>query len=486
MKRLLFLILSLWLYAEGAYSQNTTRPNVLFFIIDDLNDWISVLNKDNPIKMPNLERLAKEGVLFTHAYASSPSCNPSRASMLTGTRPNKTGVYSNASDWRNALPNAITIQRYFKDRGYFVCGSGKIFHHQFNWAFHDNASFDEYLMMSISEPYPDKKLNGYDWFGTQNTDWGVWPGDIKKTADYRTAEYAVEKLQQNFDQPFFLNVGIFKPHSPFFAPQEFFDKYPLSKLTMPKLYEGDTLDLPSGAKQLFSLTDKGYGSGRGFWKGLLRAKTENPEVYKEFVQAYQACATFADSMVGKVLDALDKSPYKNNTIIVLCADNGFHLGEKDHIEKFVLWEKATHVPFIIVAPGVTKSGMVITKPVDLTTIYPTLVDLCGFEVPKTLDGFSLTPLLKDTSVKIPPALMTYLKGNHAIRTERWRFIHYADGTEELYDHSTDENEWHNLAGNPRYQKIMDELRTYLPKQNAESVPDLKRPAGQVNAESKFN
>lgn len=163
-------------------TEKVTRPNVLFFAVDDLNDWISVLNKDNPIKMPNLEKLAKEGVLFTHAYCPSPACNPSRASILTGTRPNKTGVYSNSSDWRSALTNAVTLQRYFKANGYFVCGSGKIFHHFNDRAFHDNASFNEYLMMAINEPYPDNRLNGFDWFGSRNSDWGAWPKDIKKTS----------------------------------------------------------------------------------------------------------------------------------------------------------------------------------------------------------------------------------------------------------------------------------------------------------------
>jgi arylsulfatase A-like enzyme len=449
------------------------KPNVLFIVVDDLNDWISVLNKENPIKMPNLERLAGQGVLFTHAYCSSPACNPSRSSVLTGTRPNKTGIYGNSSDWRKALPDAVPLQRYFKDNGYFVCGSGKIFHHHKDWAFHDNASFNEYLMLAINEPYPEKKINGYYWFGTRNTDWGAWPDDIEKTADYRTAEYAVQKLHQDFDQPFFLNVGIYKPHSPFFAPHEFFDKYPLSGLKMPELYNDDVADLPSGANELVQLTNKGYGSGKGFWNGLLKAKADNLRIYEEFVQAYQACASFADAMIGKVLDALDKSPYKDNTIIILWSDNGFHLGEKEYIEKFMLWEKTTHIPYIIVAPGITKPGTVIDKPVDLTTIYPTLTELCGLKTPEGIEGFSLVSLLKDSSIQIPPALMTYMKGNHAIRTERWRYIQYADKTEELYDEINDPHEWYNVAGKPENKAVIEELKKYVPTENADQVPDLK-------------
>lgn len=448
-----------------ALSQKSEKPNILFITIDDMNDWTTVFDKKNPIKTPNIEKLADRGVFFTKAYCSSPACNPSRSSVMTGTRPHKTGIYGNSSDWKGALPGIKTIQRYFKENGYFVCGSGKIFHHQMDWAFHDNASFHEYLMMSINEPYPDEKLNGLDWYGSRNTDWGPWPPNIEQTADYRTSEYAIQKLQQKFDQPFFLNVGIYKPHSPFFAPQEFFDKYPSDKVRMPNLGNDDMKDLPTGAIDLAKAT-------YWFWEGMMKAVDENPGVYKDYVQAYQACASFADAMIGRIIDALDKSPYRDNTIIVLWSDHGFHLGEKEHFEKFVLWEKTTHIPFIVIAPGITKPKTIIEKPVDMTTIYPTLCELCGLEIPLTVDGFSLVPLLKDNSTLIPPALMTYMKGNHAIRVERWRYIHYADGTEELYDHNADPNEWFNVADRSENKNVIENLKLYIPKNNAEQVPNL--------------
>jgi len=450
------------------------KPNILFITIDDMNDWTTVFDKSNPIKTPNLEKLASRGAFFTKAYCSSPACNPSRASVMTGTRPHKTGIYGNGSDWRGTLSDIPTIQKYFKDNGYFVCGSGKIFHHHMDWAFHDNASFHDYRMMSINEPYPDKKLNGFDWMGSRNTDWGIWPDNIEKTPDYRTAEYAINILKKEHDKPFFLNVGIYKPHSPFFAPKEFFDKYPITSLKMPEIKENDTDDLPSGADFFFELTNKGTGSGRGLWNALVKAQKENPNVHNEFVQAYQACASFADAMVGKIIDALDKSPYRDNTIIILWSDHGFHIGEKEHIEKFALWEKTTHIPFIIIAPGVTQPGTNIDKPVDMTTIYPTLSELSGLDIPKHTHGFSLVPLLKDKSVNIPPALMTYMKGNHAVRTERWRYIQYVNGTEELYDHENDPNEWYNLALKNENQAIIEELKRFVPKENAEQVRNLKK------------
>jgi arylsulfatase A-like enzyme len=462
---ILIVFSGLGLISFQSMAQSTQKPNVLFITIDDMNDWTTVFDKSNPIKTPNIEKLADRGVFFSKAYCSSAACNPSRASVMTGTRPHKTGIYGNRSDWRGTLPNIKTVQQHYKDNGYFVCGAGKIFHHHKDWAYHDNASFHDYLMMSINEPYPDKKINGFEEYGSRNTDWGAWPDDIKKTADYRTTEYAIQKLQQDYDQPFFLNVGIYKPHSPFFAPQEFFDKYPLHDLEMPELLKDDCNDFPEGARKLME-------KSKWFWSGMMKAMDDNPNAYREYIQAYQACATFADDMIGKIIDALDKSPNKDNTIIVLWSDHGFHLGEKEHFEKFALWEKTNHIPFIIIAPGITKPGTVIEKPVDMTVIYPTLADLCGLEIPEHTDGFTLLPLLKDNSISIPPALMTYMKGNHAIRTERWRYIQYADGSEELYDHKNDPNEWFNVAGKEENKIVIEDHKKYIPKNNAEQVPNL--------------
>jgi arylsulfatase A-like enzyme len=451
----------------GAQTNENVRPNVLFIVIDDLNDWTTLFSENNPIRMPNLENLARRGTFFKNAYCPSPASNPSRSSVLTGLRPNETGVYGNSSDWRAALPKRVTLQKCFKNSGYYVAGSGKIFHHHNDWAFHDNASFNEYLMMSVNEPYPSMKLNGLEWYGSRNTDWGIWPDDITKTADYKGAEFAVRFLEENHDEPFMLNIGIYKPHSPWFAPQQFFDIYPLSGLTMPAMKENDTEDLPVGARTLMQPT-------RWFWEGMVKAMSENPDSYRDFVRAYQACAGFADSMVGKVIDALDHSPYKDNTIVVLWSDNGFHLGEKEHIEKFALWEKTTHVPYIIIAPGISKPGQVVYKPVDLMTIFPTLAELCGLVPPDRLSGFSLVPLLKGENMQMPPALMTYMKGNHAVRSEKWRYIVYADGTEELFDHDNDPYEWSNLAEDKTYENIIDELKKYIPTENADQVSDLKK------------
>jgi arylsulfatase A-like enzyme len=447
------------------YNLKTERPNVLFITVDDMNDWSTLFNTNNPIRTPNLIKLARKGVFFSNAYSSSPACNPSRASVMTGTRPHKTGVYGNSSNWRRALKGVKTIQRHLKENGYLVFGSGKIFHHHSDWAFHDNASFDEYLMMSINEPYPDKKINGLEGYGSRNTDWGPWPNNIEKTVDYKTVEYALNKLNKKYDKPFFLNIGIYKPHSPFFVPQKYFDKYPMDNLVMPPIPKNDTEDLPEGAKKM-TLNKK------WFWNGMLKAKEKDPNAYLEYVQAYQACGSFADDMIGKIIDALEKSQHRENTIIILWSDHGFHLGEKNHFEKFALWEKSNHIPFIIYAPNVTKSGTIINNPVDMTSIYPTLSELCGLKIPEHTDGYSLVPLLKDSSVKTKPALMTYMKGNHAVRSERWRYIEYFDGSIELYDHFNDPNEWNNVASKEENKEIISNLKSFIPKVNKDQVLNL--------------
>ena len=466
-KHLLFSC-CLMIYGLSGRAQKNPKadpPNILFIVVDDLNDWTTLFDTQHPIQTPNLKQLAQRGAFFTHAYASSPACNPSRASVMTGTRPHKTGIYGNKSNWRKALPNAQTLQQFFMDRGYYVAGTGKIFHHHSNWAFHDNASFNEFLMMNLNKPYPPQKLNGLKEYGSRNTDWGPWPAQVEETGDYKTAQFAIDFLQREHKDPFFLNVGIYKPHSPFFAPQAYFDEYPVPSLEMPTLNTNDWDDLPSGAEQLM----KGK---KWFWKGMTQALQEHPDAYRDFIQAYQACASFADDMVGRVIQALDSSPYKDNTIIVLWSDHGFHLGEKEHIEKFALWEKATHVPLIMIAPAQITPNTRVEHPVDLTVLYPSLVELCGFEVPD-LDGKSVVPLLKGYADTFPPALMTYGKGNHAIRTQRWRYIQYADGSEELYDHYKDPHEWDNLAGEEVYKAVIQELKQFIPKDNAEQVADLR-------------
>ena len=445
-------------------------PDVLFIVVDDMNDWISVLDADAPIKTPNLSRLARRGMLFTRAYCVSPACNPSRAAALTGRRPSATGVYGNKSDWRGAMPDRLTIMQRFGAAGYRVRGSGKIFHHQLNGGFHDAGSFDDFQHMRPQQ-YPAKKLNAASRYGSRNTDWGRWPARVEDTIDHHTASYCVKALSETgAGGPLFLACGIYKPHSPFFAPGSYHDPY--REIGLPIRKPDDWSDLPAGADSLLS-------SKKWFWQGMMKVEQQQKGSYREFIRAYAACAAFADAQIGRVLDALDRSPRRDNTIVVLWSDHGFHLGEKDHIEKFALWEKSCHIPFIVVAPGVTRPGARCDRSVDMSVLYPTLLDLCGLPGDTKCDGESIVPLLRDPTKKwARPALTTYMRGNHAVRSERWRYIRYADGGEELYDHENDPNEWDNIAGDKRFAAVIASHRRWLPKNEAGQVPDLRRKPGR--------
>ncbi len=453
-------------------------PDVLFIAVDDMNDWISLLDPESPIKTPNLERLANRGMLFTRAYCISAACNPSRAATMTGLRPSTTGVYGNKSDWRGATPDRLTLMQQFQKGGYLVKGAGKIFHHHLEGAFHDDASFDDFQPMA-PQNMPPQKLNQAPDYGSANTDWGAWPPDEQDTIDFKSADYCIEALRNPpEDKPLFLACGIFKPHSPFFAPPAYHEGF--EDIAFPVRKEDDWSDLPSGAEKLMA-------KKTWFWKGMQQLEERIPNSYHDFIRSYAACCTFADAQIGRVLDALEASPRRENTIVVLWSDHGFHLGEKDHIEKFALWEKSNHIPFIVVAPGVTEPGSRCEKPVDLTALYPTLLELCDLSADDQCDGKSLKPLLENPEAAWElPALMTYGKGNHAVRTERWRYIHYADGTEELYDHAADPHEWDNVAGRPENETVLAAHRQWLPRKEAKPVPDLKAKAAAAKEAERPN
>ena len=451
--------------SPSSEAKGSDRPDVLFVIVDDLNDWNTLFDPSAPIKTPNLQRLAQRGMLFSRAYCVSSACNPSRAATLTGLRPSTTGVYGNRSDWRSAVGDRKTIMQQFMQAGYHVRGAGKIFHHHLNGAFHDEESFHEFQPMR-PQKYPPRKLNQAERYGSRNTDWGAWPPNIEESIDFQTVSYCVSALRQPpDDRPQFLACGIFKPHSPFFAPREFHQPY--QGIQLPSRNAEDWEDLPTGAVKLLE-------KKKWFWRGMMSLEQQSPGSYRNFVRSYAACVAFADAQLGRLLDALDQSPRRDRTIVVLWSDHGFHLGEKDHIEKFALWEKSNHVPLIVVAPNVARPGTRCEHPVDLTAIYPTLLELCGLPADTEADGQSLVPLLQNAAADWQrPAIMTYQRGNHAVRSARWRYIRYSDGTEELYDHSRDALEWNNVAQQAGMKEVLAEHRKWLPRDEAKPVADLK-------------
>lgn len=426
---------------------------MLFIAIDDLNDWVGCLGGHPDVKTPNLDRLAQRGVLFTRAYCAAPACCPSRTALLTGLRPSTTGVYDNEDHgWRDIpmLKDAVTLPQYFSANGYQALGSGKIFHYI------DKKSWDTFWPMSRLQRPKDPEQKELGPGMTKPFQWGALPVEDEAMGDWQVTDWVVKQLQSQHDRPFFLACGIYRPHLPLTVPQKYFDLYPIDKITMPKVKENDMDDIPQ--------------AGRNMSKTFIHKRITDANAWKQAVQAYLASVSFADACVGKVIDALDASPYRDNTVIVLWSDHGWHLGEKLHWTKFALWEKATRNILLFVLPGVTSPDGRCDSPVNLMDIYPTLVEACGLDPKAGLEGSSLLPLLKDPQAPWDkPSLSTYKFNNHSVRSHRFRYIRYADGSEELYDHDKDELEWDNLASNPAYNAVKAELRQHLPKNNAPAV-----------------
>ncbi len=275
--------------------------------------------------------------------------------------------------------------------------------------------------------------------------------------DWRIVDYGIEQLQKPHDRPFFLAVGVHKPHMPWFVPRKYYGMHPLDKIVLPVVGENDLADVPPAGRRM--------ADPQGDHRQMLESGR-----WKEAVQAYLAAVSFTDANLGRLLDALEQSAYRENTIIVFWGDHGWHLGEKEHWRKFTLWEEATRAPLIWVAPGLTRPGGVCERTVDFMTIYPTLADLAGIPTPAHVQGASIRALLADPqSGWQQPALTTFGNENHAVRTEGWRYIRYANGDEELYDESKDPYEWTNLAGDPRFAAQKAELAKLLPTNNAADI-----------------
>ncbi len=433
------------------------RSNVLFIAVDDLNDWIGVLGGHPQTQTPNIDRLAARGTLFTNAHCAAPACNPSRVALMTGIRPSTSGVYVNAQPWRPVMARAVTLPQHFMRHGYTALGAGKIYH----GSFPDPASWDQYFpskrKQRPNDPQPaNRPLNGIK--KTAHFDWGPLRIDDAAMSDHKVADWVISQLGQSHTKPFFLACGIFRPHLPWYVPEEYFQMFPLEDVLLPKTLADDLSDVPPLGKRMA----KPQGDHR---------KVTRHKQWKKAVQGYLASIAFADRQVGRVLDALADSPHADHTIVVLWTDHGWHLGEKQHWRKFALWQRATRTPLMIVAPGVTQPNTRCSRPVSLIDIYPTLIDLCGVGERSELEGASLRPLLEDPDQAWSrPALTTHGRQNHALQSDRYRYIRYTDGSEELYDHTVDPHEWHNIANDEEFTTVKAQLSKWLPDKNAEDAP----------------
>ncbi len=438
---------------SGLQAGSTQKPNILFVAFDDLNSWVNCLGgyKGKAIT-PNIDALAASGTLFTNAHCSIPLCNGSRVSTLTGISPLQTRVYENTTVWRDmpGMKSVKTLPQIFRENSYRAIGSGKVFHH------HDSQSWDEYWpndkLGFPQEPVePDNehpRKGGPPQYRMDATfDWSVIDTPIEQMPDYQVASWISAQLLKPQTQPLFIGCGFGKPHLPWYLPQQYFDRYPLDSVQLPAVLANDLDDVPEAARALVNEYLHKDIVRYGFWK--------------KAVQAYLASITFADEQLGRVLQTLRQSALADNTIVVLWSDHGWHLGEKLQWRKLTLWEEATHIPLIMSGPGIT-TGQRCKAPVSTLDIAPTLLAAANISTPRNMQGRNLMPLLKTASASWPYAAITSWENNSiAVRSQDFRYIEYADGSEELYDHRNDPHEWHNLINTTEYREVRQQLRQHL-------------------------
>ncbi|RXP62692.1 hypothetical protein EC396_02950 [Lutibacter sp. HS1-25] len=452
--------------------QNTEKLNVVYIAVDDLNRWVGVMG--GQAKTPNIDKLTAQGMLFTNAQCVVPACNPSRVAVFTGLRPETTGQFTNAGNFRDKPGNAerLTMPQYLQKNGYETVAAGKLFHHprgaaeepaelsdDISWDYqHKNGvgtkGHDLYLDKNNQAAWLEGAMASYGAGGTGEAYiskfgvWGVTPEKKEETADWKNAVFSSEYLAKTHEKPFFLACGIFRPHSPQLAPQEFFDMYPLESVKTPELPEDDMLDIPEHIRTNFSSEFVGH------------VKEKNQ--LKKAMQGYLASVSFADACIGEILKGLENGPNKNNTIVVLWTDHGWQLGQKNRWEKFSLWDMATNSPLIIKHPKKEFVSKRVDIPVSLLDLYPTMMDLLAIEKPTDLEGVSLTPFMENLSYnRVEPAIVTFEEGNISVRKNEWNFIQYKNNTEELYNHTSDPFEYTNIINKNGTEAIKNELRAYV-------------------------
>ncbi len=445
--------------AASSVQAEQKRPDIVFIIVDDLNDWLGCLGGHPDARSPNIDALASSGMLFSQAYCNSPQCRPSRTSLNHGVYPFHTGTYFNAKSKQELKIKTPTMQEFFSANGYRVASGGKVFHG-------GPGDTGDSLLRRPGDPKPPR---GKDPFGGLKPPSDGYPLEVsdEEMGDYKVAQWAGEQWNEVSEKPLFMSVGFFRPHRPLQVPAPYFDEFPPESIRRPAEPEGkdDWDDLPEFARRLArSHAHKPLHNGLSDHESIFAN-----DQWEETIRAYHASVAFVDRQIGWFLEHLKENPRGRETYVMLVSDHGWHLGEKKHWCKGAIWEQTTHIPFIVRGPGVAP-GSTCTQPVSLIDVYPTLVDLAGFEVPAYLDGASIKPQLEDVTATRPPVISSYGEGNTAIRTERWRYIRYEDGSEELYDHTVDSDEWTNLANSPEYAETKKRLADEIPR---DQHPGLK-------------
>lgn len=469
------------------WSANAAAPappgklNVLHIISDDLCNRLSCYH-DPMVKSPNIDKLAARGVLFEHAYCQYPLCNPSRASFMTGLRPDTTKVYENQTYFRDVVPDAVTIAQSFQKAGYSTARVGKIYHYgvprqigtdgmddPVSWEERYNPKgrdVDDIGIVEVLELGPDGKARTVTGKKLENTggtlSWLAADGVDAEQTDGIGAAEAVRMLEARAkqDKPFYLAVGFYRPHTPYVAPKKYYDMYSREKIPLPKI--------PANLNELFP------APALATQKPMQLAMSD--DLRRTAIQAYSASTTFMDAQVGLLLDALDRLGLTHNTIVVFHSDHGYHLGEKNLWQKQSIFEESARVPLIVSVPGNGAKGKRCTHPVELVSLHKTLTDLCGISADSKTEGYSLRPLVEkpDADWEHPAHSQVQRKNKEgpimgrSVRTDRWRYTEWNEGQQgvELYDHDNDPGEMKNLANDPAHAKTVEELKTTLRKGGA--------------------
>ncbi len=464
--------------AQSASAQSDP-PNILFIAIDDMNDWVGFLGGHPQAITPNMDRLARKGVNFTNAHCVAPACSPSRNALLFGVEPFHSGLYPfyNFDEIHDdVLEHYTSLPQFLKENGYGTYGAGKIHHGS-------KALESEWSDYHVAEKH---ELNlkpeaGYQQGNSTKMAFCPTSNPLDEHPDYQVASYGIDVLKRSHDKPFFLAVGIVKPHLAFVCPQEFFDLYP-EEIEPPRIKADDHDDIPWAGRAMANINDD--------------FRYRNDDAWNRVRRAYLACISWADYNIGRVLDELERSAYADNTVVVMLSDHGYGMGEKRHFRKFALWEEATRVPFVIwdAREATAPVGREVDQGVSLINVYRTIADYAGLAAPKYVDGVSLAPQVKDPSAQIDyPAITTWGRGNYTVREKQWRYIRYFDGSEELYSHREDPDEWNNQAANPEYASVKKRLAAILPTTEAPLVregislwnvvdadqPDLEKTKGKL-------
>ena len=444
-------------------------PNVIFLAVDDLCDWVGAMGYKQAVT-PNMDSLARQGVTFTNAHCPGTFCAPSRSAIFTGRFASTTGCYTNEV-YFHEHPDLRPLQVSFAKAGYATFGAGKLFHHPAGYI--DARGWDEFFLRNaaaklkgwpldswgedtpIPDPFPNSIYNrGRKITGGLFLEWGAVPDEREdEMADSKRANWACDVLKRQHEKPFFLALGLYAPHFPNYAPQKYFDLYDVAKIKAPPYNDDDLNDLPPKIKR--NKTNR---------KRLHHERLVELDAVEQAIHGYLASVSYADAMLGRVLRTLRESPYADNTIVVLWSDHGYHHGEKGDWGKHTLWERTSNVPFIWSGPGVA-SGTTVDTTVSLIDMYPTFVEMCGLSPVDGLEGTSLAGALREPSMAIDRnVFLPYLTpGGYAIINQKWRYIHYDDDTEELYDVQRDPHEWDNLAENVDFAVVKRKLQASAPR-----------------------